>query len=363
MNGSGSRIGRIDQWRETEQQIDLSGMRGLISGFPDQLVEGIGRAAGFAPEWSGYEPPAAIAVLGMGGSAIAGDLVAAASEKDRRKPMITVRGYGIPDWLEETSFIIASSYSGYTEETLSAYRHAKARGLRAVAITTGGQLAEEAERNGDPVLTLPGGFPPRAALAHSLTACASLVAWLDPGLDPDREEVRIRAAAGNLAATAGGWLDWSEGNPALRIALSLEGRIPVVYGGHPVAVAAARRWKTQLNENAKMAAWWGSFPEHNHNEIMGLEASTEVVGRLVPVYLETEWDHPRITRRIELVEAASRPIVAEQHRVRAEAETLLEAMLWLCHFGDCASFLVSIIDGKDPTPVASIDQLKLDLGD
>lgn len=349
-------------WRQHSAALDPRDMRGHIRGFPRQLAEAALRAAPFAaglPE----RPPSAIAVLGLGGSAMGADLAAAYTTDRRQVSVVTVRDYALPAWLGEGALVIASSYSGNTEETLSSYQAAKARGLRAIALTTGGRLAELARAAGDPVLILPPGLPPRAALGHSFAAVALCLAQADPGLALEGEADALRGAAAFLEPLAEAWLGWEADNPALGLAASARTLLPVIYGGHPITIAAARRWKTQFNENGKIPAYTGEFSEHNHNEIVGFEGDHPAAAGFALLSLETAWDHPQITRRFAFVRRYCAGRVGAQHRVEAAGATPLEAMLWLCLLGDCASFLVSIMTGQDPTPVASIDQLKAELKD
>lgn len=366
MTDPGGRIpeGRLAEWREREAGLDRAGMRGHIAEFPGQLADGTQRAARFA---SGLprsnHPPSTIAVVGMGGSAIGGDLVAGYTAPRRRVPLTVHRGYGLPAGIDDRAVVVASSYSGNTEETLSSYEEARTRGLRTIAVTTGGRLGDLAREAGEPVLTLPPGYPPRAALGHSFAACALTVARLDPGLDLAAEADALGRAVEAFRPAMSGWLEWNSDNPALGIAASAAGRLPVIHAGHAAASAAGRRWKAQLNENGKIPAWTSELPEHNHNEIVGFAADHPLQRWFCLIYLETPWDHPRVSRRIDFVHGYCAEKVDVQHRIMAAGATPLEGMLWLCALGDCASFLVSIIVGQDPTPVAPIDGLKRALED
>ncbi|HET9480337.1 MAG TPA: bifunctional phosphoglucose/phosphomannose isomerase [Candidatus Polarisedimenticolia bacterium] len=345
-------------WRSREPEIDRAGMRGRIQGLPGHLAQTAGRALAAAQEIP-RPTPGAIAILGRGGSAIAGDLVAAATRERRRVPLTVVRGYSLPAWLDGDAWVIASSYSGQTEETLAAYAEARARGLKGVVITTGGRLAEEAVRAGDPVFELPGGFPPRAALGHSFAACEVLAARLTAGLDEGAEAAALLDVAERLDPCAREWLAWDPANPALAVAVEATAALPLVYSGHPLSHATGRRWRTQFNENAKLLAYTAEFPEHSHNEIVGFEP--EAPRRCAIFYLETAWDHPRVSRRMALTRRFLADRAVSQREVDPGGGSPLEAMLRLCLLGDCASFLASVITGRDPTPVASIDALKSEL--
>ncbi|MGH7557304.1 MAG: bifunctional phosphoglucose/phosphomannose isomerase [Gemmatimonadota bacterium] len=352
------RLEDVRGWRDREPDVDTAGMRGHIEALPRHLSDSASEALETAASIS-VSVPSAIAVVGMGGSAIGGDLVAAYTAERRRTPLVVVRGYELPTWLDDDAWVIASSYSGNTEETLSAYAAAKERGLRVVAITTGGRLGEQASADGDPVFSLPGGFPPRAALGHSFATCAVLTACLATGLEPRAEAEAIADAGEGLGSIVDGWLAWEPGNPALIVAAEAVAALPLIYSGHPLSAAAGRRWKTQLNENAKLLAHTSEFPEHNHNEIVGFEPDRAVPCAIF--YLQTAWDHERVRRRMGFVRDYLDGRAVSQRRVEAGGDTPLEAMLRLCLLGDCASFLASVITGRDPTPVASIDALKRQL--
>ena len=349
----------VETWREREAGIDAQGMRAHIADFPDQLAAGTDSAKSFVKS---LDVPSsgstAVAVVGMGGSAIGGDLVAAWTADRRSLPLRVIRGYELPQWLDQGTTLIVSSYSGNTEETVACYEAAQQRGLAVIVIATGGRVAQMARDAGDPWHELPAGFPPRAALGHSLSAVALVTARLDPVLDVEADADRLHGAAEWLRPLSERWLAWSDENPALEIAASMFNRLPIVYGGHPTSIAAAARWKTQLNENGKTPAYSGELPEHNHNEIVAFEGDVPVVREMVLVYLETPWDDPRVRRRFDFVHDYCRGRVALQHRIVATGDLPIDGMLELCYLGDCTSFMVSIINGQNPTPVASIDGLK-----
>lgn len=349
----------LETWREREAGIDAQGMRAHIAGFPDQLAAGTDNATSFVRSFDlPGSGPTAVAVAGMGGSAIGGDLVAAWTADRRSLPLHVIRGYELPRWLDQGTTLIVSSYSGNTEETIACYEAAQQRGLAVIAIATGGRVAQMACDAGDPWLALPAGFPPRAALGHSLSAVALATARLDPVLDAEADADRLHGAAERLRPLAEKWLAWSDDNPALDIAASMLNRLPIVYGGHSTSIAAAARWKAQLNENGKIPAYSGELPEHNHNEIVAFEGDVPVLREMVLVHLETPWDHPRVRRRFDFVHDYCHGRVACQHRIMATGDLPIDGMLELCYLGDCTSFIASIINGQNPTPVASIDDLK-----
>jgi glucose/mannose-6-phosphate isomerase len=313
---------------------------------PHQLGDALWRAqsAGISKQ----DRPGGLIVCGMGGSAIGGDLAAAALGDRATCPITTVRGYALESWTGPDSLVLCASYSGNTEETLACFEAAGAAGAGRVALTTGGQLAELARADGVPVIGVPAGMQPRAAVIYMIVGvleCAALCGAA-PGLHSE-----IDSAAELLATIAP-----SDAEP---LAGALHGTVPVIHGAGPTS-AIARRWKTQINENAEAAAFFSELPEANHNEICGWERG-RAAAPFSGVFLEDPDQHPRVHRRIELtaaeVERAGAPVL----RVAARGESRLERVLSLVMLGDLVSVRLAELDGIDPTPVAAIERFKAEL--
>jgi glucose/mannose-6-phosphate isomerase len=322
-----------------------------VLAIPDHLRDALWRveSARLAPREA-----AGVLVCGMGGSAIGGDLAAAALGDRLAKPLLTVRGYELPGWATAEWTVLASSYSGDTEETLACFAAAGALGARRVVAGTGGALVEAARAAGDPVIGLPGLLPaPRTAVAYMLV-CAAEVAALN-GAAP-RIAGEIEAAAGFLE----GQLEDLQ-RRAAEISTRLDGTLPVVYGAGPIA-AAARRWKTQVNENAKLPAFFSELPEANHNEICGWPDGAATGARQAAVLLEDVDQHPRVRRRFELTAEAIAASGTEVVRVETAGETRAERLLWAVMLGDLVSLALAEARGVDPLPVTAIEDFKAALG-
>jgi glucose/mannose-6-phosphate isomerase len=296
---------------------------------------------------------AGLLVCGVGGSAIGGDLAAAALGERLTRPLLTVRGYRLPAWVTSEWAVLCSSYSGETEETLSCFAAAERLDARRVVAGTGGQLVEAARAAGDPVIGLPGLLPaPRTAVAY-MTVCAAEVAAA-VGAAP-RIAAELEGAATLLEASREGLR-----HTAGEIAGQLDGAVPIVYGAGPT-VAAARRWKTQLNENSKLAAFFSELPEADHNELCGWGAGASNAG-LAAVLLEDKGQHDRVRRRFELtaksIEAAGATVV----RVETVGESPSERLLWAVMLGDLVSLAIADARGVDPLPIEAIDSFKAALG-
>ena len=332
--------------------IDTEGMLDDVLGQPHQLEDALWRveSAGIAP----VDASGGLVVCGMGGSAIGADLARGAIGDRARCPLITSRDYDPPSWVGEDTLVLCSSYSGDTEETLAAYTAAGARGAPRVVMTTGGELADMARADGVPVIGVPSGMQPRAAVAY-MTVGALEVAALAGVTESLRGEVE--AAVALLRELA---VEWGpDGDPdagAKSLARALQGQVPVVYGAELTAPVSVR-WRAQLNENAETAAFDGALPEMDHNEICGWGQPT-----FTAIFLEDDEQHARVKQRIELsaevVAAAGSPV----ERVRSRGQTRTERVLSLVFLGDLVSLYVAVLNGVDPTPVARIEDLKQRLG-
>jgi glucose/mannose-6-phosphate isomerase len=317
-----------------------------VLAIPDHLRDALWRV-----ESARLEPAdsAGLMVCGVGGSAIGGDLAAAALGDLLTGPLLTVRGYALPSWATPEWTVLCSSYSGDTEETLACFSAAEALGARRIVASTGGQLVEDARGADVPVIGLPGLLSaPRTAVAYMLV-CATEVAAL-AGVAP-RIHTEIDAAAAFLE-------ERSEGlrARATDIAGRLGGSVPVVAGADLTA-PVARRWKTQINENAKLAAFFSELPEANHNEICGWEGED-----LAAVLLEDPDQHPRERRRFELTAESLSRRGATVVEIEAEGETRVARLLWATMLGDLVSLELASARGVDPLPVEAIDKLKAALG-
>ncbi len=298
--------------------------------------------------------PGGLVVCGMGGSAIGADLAAAGLGDRATRQIVTVRGYALESWTSPDTLVLCSSYSGNTEETLACFDAAGAVGAARAALTTGGRLAEVAREEGAPVIGVPAGMQPRAAVLYMTVGaleCAA-VAGAAPAIHSE-----IDAAAALLGDLVAEWgPDAPEDNLAKRLAHELHGTVPVVHGAGPT-VAPALRWKTQINENAETAAFVSQLPEADHNEICGWERG-RTAAPFAAVFLEDPDHHPRVRRRIELTAAEAERAGAPAIRVAARGDSRLERVLSLVLLGDLVSVYLAVLDGVDPLAVEAIDRLK-----
>jgi len=296
-------------------------------------------------------------VCGMGGSAIAGDLIADAYAERLRRPLSVVRDYALPGWVGRETLVLLSSYSGNTEETLTCAMQALEREALVVTVTSGGKLAEFYGEQGVPVVRLPPDIPqPRSAVVHLLVSMLVVLERMAvlPALGDELDEAGAALAA---AAAANGPERPVAENPAKQLAAALHGGLPVIYGAESTA-AVARRWKGQINENAKLPAIWAALPELDHNEIVGYEAAGDL-GRAMRVVMLRDPRHQRqVQRRFDLTRELVAPAVGRVLEVTAEGRSALARVLDLVTVGDYASLYLACLRGIDPGPVDIIERLK-----
>lgn len=349
-----SSLDQRDRWVSTDPQA----MSSLIESFPEQVQV----AAEKGRDLSLPIPKdiKIILVTGLGGSAIGGDLMRSTAEMQLKIPIIINRKYGIPGFVDASTLVFACSYSGNTEETLSAYKQSRQARASIVCITSGGQLESMAGADGYPVIRLPGGLPPRAALGHALFALLSAMQAMKimPNLDESIQETidllkRLRDRYGTENPESA--------NPAKSLASSLHGKIVALYGSDGIMEPAAYRWRSQIAENAKNLAFHHVLPEMNHNELVGWRYPEEVLRKVGAVFLRDKGDHPQIQRRFDLTKCLIGEKAGALHEVWSEGESILARVLSVVYLGDFVSLYLAFLNNIDPTPVAVIDYLKKNL--
>ncbi|UJA19611.1 bifunctional phosphoglucose/phosphomannose isomerase [Thermoleophilia bacterium SCSIO 60948] len=312
---------------------------------PDQLSDAIWRYEGAAIS---RRESTGLIVAGMGGSAIGGELATAVIGERLRAPILVVRDYALPAWVDERWTVLCSSYSGETEETLAAFEDAKRRGAAIYAATTGGALAERAREVGAPVVGVPGGRQPRAVIGYGMAITCELAASVgaSPGLAGEIERAAefLRGAADSLVELAAALTE------------TIGDSTPIVAGADLTA-PVAYRWKCQFNENAKLHSWSAELPELDHNEIVGWQGGAPEDG-FAAIFLVDADQSERITERTRLtaglVERAARSVTL----VATKGETRTERALWAVMLGDLISLGLAARRGVDPVDISSIDELK-----
>ena len=338
---------------ERIRAADPDDMLGRIKELGQQVKDAwkIARAAQLPPSHADVRN---VTVAGMGGSAIGGDLAAALLADELKVPMSVHRDYGLPGYVGRDSLVIVSSYSGNTEETLSAFEEARKRAAKVLAITTGGTLADLARASNYPVITFSYKARPRATLGYSLGLVLGALSRLGLARDLSAD---IDTATADLAKLEERVHEGARTNDAKKLAKELYGRIIVAYGAGVMGVMA-RRVKGQWNENSKNWSAYDVMSELNHNAVVGFPNPPIARDALTVLLLRSDRDNPRhkirfdVTR--ELLDRASIP-----HRtLQFSGANMLSEVLQMTLFTDYVSFYVALLNGADPSPNTAIDYLK-----
>lgn len=295
-----------------------------------------------------------ITVAGMGGSAIGGDLAAALLADELKIPMSVHRDYGAPGYIGRDSLVIASSYSGNTEETLSAFDAAKQRGAKILVLTTGGRISELAKAGGYPTVTFAYNAQPRAALGYSLGLVLGSLCRLGFVRDLAAD---IEAALADLAKLDERVHEGARTNDAKKLAIDLYGRIPFAYGAGVLGVMA-RRVKGQFNENAKNWSAFDVMSELNHNAVVGFPHPPAVRDALTVLLLRSDRDNPRHKVRLDVTAELLDRANIRHTTLRFSGQSMLSEVLQMTMFTDYVTFYLALLNGADPTEVRSIDYLK-----
>ena len=338
---------------ERIRAADPEDMLGRIKELPKQIQGAwqVTRAAQLPPAYGDVRN---ITVIGMGGSAIGGDLAAALLADELKVPMSVHRDYGLPAFIGRDSLVIASSYSGNTEETLSAFEEARKRGAKVLALTTGGTLATQARAANYPVVTFSYKARPRATLGYSLGLVLGSLTRL--GLTRDLS-ADIDAAIADLAKLEERVHEGARTNDAKKLAIELYGRVTFAYGAGVMGVMA-RRVKGQWNENAKNWSAYDVMSELNHNAVVGFPNPQIAREAITVLLLRSDRDNPRHKIRFDVTRELLDRASIQHKSLEFGGTNLLSEVLQMTLFTDYVSFYVALLNGADPSPNTAIDYLK-----
>ena len=347
---------------EAISRLDSLNVLATVEAFGDQVHDAwtLGGRVTNLPAADGVT---SVLVLGMGGSGASGDIVGALVEPRLPVPFHVLKGYGpLPEWVGRNTLVFAVSYSGNTAETLDTFEEAHGRGCRAVAISSGGRLAELAAEFGTSLVTIPGGMQPRTALGY--LTMPLLHCLIDVGLVPDMKADLVESleALGSLAESCNRKRPVGQ-NPAKDLAVRLSRKIPIVYGGSGLGAAVARRFKCDLNEYGKVPAFWNEIPEMNHNEICAWDGPQELSDRFTGVMILEGRDDSRIERRWEVTKQLIERGRGDALELTGDGRSGLTRILGLLLITQLAAIYVGIERDVDPGPVEVIERLKSELSD
>lgn len=330
----------------------------LIESFPLQVSAARDIGARFKLPTGFKSPYRNVVCTGLGGSAIGADIARSYVAGEAKIPISVNRNYTLPRYVNKDSLVIVSSYSGNTEETLSAYRDARSKGAKIVGITSGGELEKEARTDGFPVIMIPAGLPPRCALGYAFFPLLILLSKTRLIKDKAREIDDTIDILNAMRKRRIGFDVPEKANSAKAIAREIILKLPVIYAAQDHFDSVATRWRGQLAENSKTLASSHVLPEMTHNEIEGWENPKDLMPSLVVMMLRDKDDHPRISKRMRIVSEIIASGKVKVIDVRSVGKGLLSRIFSLIYMGDFVSFYLAILNKRDPTPVDRIGSLK-----
>jgi glucose/mannose-6-phosphate isomerase len=302
-----------------------------------------------------------IVLTGLGGSAIGGDVLRSYLAGDSKVPIIVNRFYSLPAYVDSSTLVIVSSYSGNTEETISAYKDAIKKKAKILCITTGGVVAVMAKKYRHPRITIPGGHQPRAALGYSVFPL--LMTLIRNGFIKNktreiRETIALLKELGEKYSSSD-----ASTSDALAFAQRIHGRLPIIYSSTEKFDTVNVRWRGQICENGKQLAYGNMFPELNHNELVGWRVLKDLMKQFEIIILRDKDDHKRVAARMDITGQLLREYAANVTEVHSRGNSLLARTFSLIHFGDWVSYWLAILNHEDPAPVQAIDFLKKKLAE
>ena len=336
-------------------EIDKDDMYQSIWDFPENIIDAIELSKNITLK-NEYLDVNNIIIAGMGGSAIGGDVVNSLIKNEIKIPFVVNRGYDLPAWANSSTFIICSSYSGNTEETISILEEAKSLGAKVVGITTGGVLESLCKNYSFDFVNIPSGLQPRAALAFSFIPLLYILKktslinvevkdWLESSVDlikSKREE----------------YSQDKENNPVYQLANKLYNKLPIIYADSTSLETVAVRLKGQICENSKILAYHSIYPEMNHNEIVGWENNEEFFSNYYVLWLMDEEMNSRNKSRKNIISEILSDLNVSQQEIKVDGNSFKERFLLLIHYGDWLSYWCAILHNTDPSPVKNIQTLK-----
>ncbi len=271
-------------------------------------------------------------------------------------PFEIVNNYSIPGYVDEHTLFIASSYSGNTEETLSALSEAEKKGAQIVIFTAGGKLEKLAKDKNLPIFLIPQGTQPRMSSFYFIAAFLEL--FIPLGLVDTSSKDETKMVSKWLSEQIEIWRPTTpiKDNPAKQLALEIMGKTPIIYSG-PLLAPVANKMKICMNENAKNLAWWNQYPEFNHNEFIGW-SSHPTNKPFVVIEIQSNLEHERVQKRFKVSERMLSGMRPAPHVIEPQGDSLAQQIFWASMFGDFVSLYLALLNGLNPTPVDLVEKFK-----
>ena len=338
------------------KKFDKSNMFEVLKNFPEQVKEAVSISE--KSDFKNFDKKGIknIIITGLGGSAIGGDLIRSYTQYEIKVPVFVNRNYTLPEFAGKDTLVIVSSYSGNTEETTTAYKQAIKNKCKIICITSGGEVEKIAKKNKNKYIKIPGGLQPRCALGFSFFVLIGIFVKLGFIKDKSKE---IKGTIEILENSVSEYVDLSvETNSALKLAVDLKGKLPVIYSSMDILDVVNLRWRGQISENAKILAYGNLYPEMNHNELVGWKLNEDILKKVIVIFLKDAGDNSRIKLRMNITSEIIEKYADNIIDLESDGKNKLERIFDLIYLGDWVSFYLAILNEVDPTPVNAINFLK-----
>jgi glucose/mannose-6-phosphate isomerase len=338
------------------KKYDKSNMFDVLKNFHLQVKDALRIAGKYNTKNFNAKGIKNIIITGLGGSAIGGDLFRSYTQYEMKIPVTVNRNYTLPKFAGPNTLVIVSSYSGNTEETVTAYRQAMEAKCRIICITSGGEVKKIAGKSKHSCVIIPGELQPRCALGYSFFTLLTL--FIKLGLIKEKQK-EITEAVRFLEESAVEYttLD-SQKNLALQIAIEMKGKLPVVYSSADILDVVNLRWRGQISENAKVLAYGNVYPEMNHNELVGWKLNEDILKKVIVIYLKDKDDNDRVKLRMDITSGIIKKYADNIISLESNGAGRLGRIFDLIYLGDWVSFYLAILNEVNPTPVDAISFLK-----
>jgi len=338
------------------KKIDKNNMFDVLKAFPLQVKDALKIAGKYNLKNFNRKGIKNVIISGLGGSAIGGDLFRSYTQYEMKIPVSINRNYTLSKFADSNTLVVISSYSGNTEETISAYRQAMETKCRIICITSGGEIKKLAQKNKHNCIIIPGGLQPRCALGYSFFTL--LVLFTKLGFIKDKQEeiketIKIIEEGKDEYTILN-----SEKNLAMQIAIDLKGKLPIVYSSTDLMDVVNLRWRGQISENAKMLAYGNFYPEMNHNELVGWKLNEDILKKIIVIFLKDNKDNERIKLRMKITADIYKKYANNIITLESNGEGKLSRIFDLIYLGDWISYYLAILNEVNPTPVDVISYLK-----
>jgi glucose/mannose-6-phosphate isomerase len=345
--------------RKKVSSVDKKNMFSVLKNFHNQISEAVRIGNKFKPVKLNSANIKNIIITGLGGSAIGGDLLRSYTQEEIKIPVTVNRNYVLPKYAGKNTLVVISSYSGDTEESVSAYVDAVSKDCKILCITSGGMVEQIAAGYNHNLIKIPGGLQPRCAIGYSFFCL--LIAFSKLNLIKNKSK-DITDSVNTIKKLSGVYSSLSEkNNPAIRIAKKLKGKLPVIYSAVDTLDVVNLRWRGQFSENAKMLAYGNLYPEMNHNEIVGWKLNKDILKKISVIFLRDITDNRRIGARMNITKSIYRELSDSIIELSSNSHTFLARVFDFIYLGDWVSFYLAILNNVDPTPVDVISNLKKEL--